>query len=412
MIFGKIENMITLPEKVQQIIRILQKGGFEAYAVGGCVRDSILGRKPEDWDITTSARPEEIKRLFRRTVDTGIKHGTVTVLLGKEGFEVTTYRIDGAYEDCRHPKDVQFTSDLAEDLKRRDFTINAMAYNDETGLTDLFDGKGDLDRKVIRAVGDPKERFSEDALRILRAIRFSAQLDYGIEKDTEAAIGKLRQNLEMISAERIRTELQKLLLSDHPEKLQEMRRLGITAVVLPEYDRLSDGQRDQLCAALQCSEKSPVIRLSILLLPVKNEAVSVLRRLKYDNQTIRSVTKLAEYAEEMPDLTPENVRRSMVEIGTDLMSALISLKRSLGQNRDYIDSYEACYQKILADGDCISLKDLRISGNDLIKEMHMQPGKEIGEALQYLFDRVLADPGCNEYDKLLELLKIRRETKP
>ncbi|MDY6341654.1 MAG: polynucleotide adenylyltransferase, partial [Lachnospiraceae bacterium] len=163
---------IKLPDKVKQILNTLENAGFEAYIVGGCVRDSILGRKPEDWDITTSAKPEQVKALFRRTVDTGIRHGTVTVMLGSEGFEVTTYRIDGKYEDGRHPKDVTFTASLEEDLKRRDFTINAMAYNPERGLVDLFGGMNDIERRLIRAVGDPVSRFTEDALRIMRAVRF------------------------------------------------------------------------------------------------------------------------------------------------------------------------------------------------------------------------------------------------
>ncbi|MCC8018111.1 MAG: polynucleotide adenylyltransferase, partial [Lachnospiraceae bacterium] len=169
---------IRLPDKVSFIIEELQSAGFEAYAVGGCVRDSVLGRTPQDWDITTSAKPEQVKALFRYTIDTGIQHGTVTVMLEHEGFEVTTYRIDGEYEDARHPKSVTFTSDLLEDLKRRDFTINAMAYNDETGFVDAFDGLGDLERGVVRCVGAAEDRFREDALRMLRAVRFAAQLGF------------------------------------------------------------------------------------------------------------------------------------------------------------------------------------------------------------------------------------------
>ena len=172
---------IEIPEKAEQILQTLHKSGFEAYVVGGCVRDSILGRLPEDWDITTSASPEQVKALFGRTIDTGIEHGTVTVMFGKEGFEVTTYRIDGDYEDCRHPKEVIFTSSLTEDLKRRDFTINAMAYSHEDGLVDKFGGMDDLKDKVIRCVGDPRERFSEDALRMMRAVRFAAQLGFTLD---------------------------------------------------------------------------------------------------------------------------------------------------------------------------------------------------------------------------------------
>ena len=227
---------IELPRKVVLIIKNLQRHGYDAYAVGGCVRDSILNRKPEDWDITTSAKPEQVKRIFRRTVDTGIEHGTVTVLIGKDGFEVTTYRVDGLYEDGRHPKEVTFTSRLEEDLKRRDFTINAMAYNDDERLVDAFGGMRDLNYHLIRCVGDPKERFSEDALRILRAVRFSAQLAFPIEPETAEAIKSLAPNLEKISAERIQTELVKLVTSPHPDDLRIAYETGITKVILPEFD--------------------------------------------------------------------------------------------------------------------------------------------------------------------------------
>ena len=205
---------ISLPAKVARILNTLGEHGYEAYAVGGCVRDSLLGRTPQDWDITTSARPEQVKALFRHTIDTGIQHGTVTVMLDHEGFEVTTYRIDGEYEDARHPKEVAFTANLLEDLKRRDFTINAMAYNEVTGLVDAFDGIGDLERGVIRCVGNAMERFSEDALRMLRAVRFAAQLGFSIEQETQEAIAGLAGNIKKVSAERIQVELVKLLTSN------------------------------------------------------------------------------------------------------------------------------------------------------------------------------------------------------
>lgn len=227
---------IQIPEKAKFIIDRLAAAGFEAYAVGGCVRDSILGRIPQDWDITTSARPEQVKTLFPRTVDTGLQHGTVTVLLEKEGFEVTTYRIDGRYEDSRHPTEVIFTPNLEEDLRRRDLTINAMAYNDDRGLVDIYGGMQDIADKVVRCVGNPLDRFGEDALRILRAIRFSAQLGYRIEENTGDAIRQLAPLLKNISAERIQTELVKLMTSPHPDYLREAYTNGVTKVFLPEFD--------------------------------------------------------------------------------------------------------------------------------------------------------------------------------
>ncbi len=211
---------MNLPADVSKIINILESNGHEAYAVGGCVRDCILGKIPHDWDITTSALPEQVKSYFDRTFDTGIEHGTVTVLLHGVGYEVTTYRVDGKYEDGRHPKEVTFTASLEEDLKRRDFTINAMAYNDSRGLVDLFGGKDDLDAGIIRAVGNPTERFTEDALRMLRALRFSAQLGFEIESETYNAICELAPTLDRISAERIQVEMVKLVTSDHPERLR------------------------------------------------------------------------------------------------------------------------------------------------------------------------------------------------
>lgn len=231
---------IQVPVKVQKIIAVLQENGYEAYAVGGCVRDTILGRKPEDWDITTSAKPEQVKALFHRTIDTGIAHGTVTVMLDKEGFEVTTYRVDGEYEDCRHPKEVEFTNNLEMDLERRDFTINAMAYNDSTGIVDVYGGLEDIESKTIRCVREAKLRFSEDALRILRAVRFAGQLGFSIEDKTREAVKELAPNLQHISAERIRVELTKLLISPGAGKIRDAYQLGITAVVLPEFDAMME----------------------------------------------------------------------------------------------------------------------------------------------------------------------------
>lgn len=231
---------MTIPEKVQQIIQVLQAHGYEAFAVGGCVRDTVLGRIPEDWDITTSATPQQVKELFFHTIDTGIAHGTVTVMLEREGFEVTTYRIDGEYEDSRHPKNVEFTTNLELDLERRDFTINAMAYNDKTGIVDVFDGLGDIKRKRIRCVRQAHQRFEEDALRMLRAIRFAGQLGFTIEENTEKAMRELAGNLSHISAERIRVELTKLLISPGAGRIRDAYRMGITKIVLPQLDDMME----------------------------------------------------------------------------------------------------------------------------------------------------------------------------
>lgn len=250
------EIEMVLPEDVEWIIRKLEQEGYEAYAVGGCVRDSILSRVPEDWDITTSAKPQQIKEIFPHTIDTGIQHGTVTVMRRHVGYEVTTYRIDGEYEDKRHPKQVEFTSNLLLDLERRDFTINAMAYNPRKGLVDAFDGIGDLKRGIICCVGDPGMRFDEDALRMLRAVRFSGQLGFHIEAGTRQAIVERAKHLEHISAERIRVELMKLLLSKHASEIQEAYETGMTAVFLPEFDRMMETDQQNPHHIYNCGEHS------------------------------------------------------------------------------------------------------------------------------------------------------------
>lgn len=250
------EIEMFLPEDVEWIIGKLEQEGYEAYAVGGCVRDSILSRVPGDWDITTSAKPEQIKKIFEHTIDTGIQHGTVTVMRRHVGYEVTTYRIDGEYEDKRHPKQVEFTSNLLLDLERRDFTINAMAYNPRKGLVDAFDGIGDLKRGIIRCVGDPGMRFDEDALRMLRAVRFSGQLCFRIEEGTRQAILERAKNLKQISAERIRVELMKLLLSKHAGEIKEAYETGMTAVFLPEFDKMMEMDQQNAHHIYSCGEHS------------------------------------------------------------------------------------------------------------------------------------------------------------
>ena len=318
---------IILPEKVNTIIHTLQEKGFEAYAVGGCVRDSILGRVPDDWDITTSATPMETKALFARTFDTGIEHGTITVLIDKDAFEVTTYRVDGKYEDSRHPSEVTFTRSLQEDLLRRDFTINAMAYNDIEGLVDIFGGLEDLNQKTIRCVGDAMARFGEDALRILRAVRFAAQLGFEIEEDTQRGITELAPTLANISAERIQVELIKMLTSPNPGMLKSAYELGITKVILPEFDTMMQTTQENphhkysvgehTLKAIGAIRADKVLRLTMLFHDIAKPMMKtmdengvahfkmhdskgaemtkqILRRLKFDNDTMNKVVRLVQ----------------------------------------------------------------------------------------------------------------------
>lgn len=446
------EIRIELPEKVKRIITTLQSHGFEAYVAGGCVRDSILGRKPDDWDITTSAKPEQTKALFRRTVDTGIEHGTVTVMIDREGFEVTTYRIDGEYEDGRHPKEVLFTGKLYEDLKRRDFTINAMAYNDTDGLQDLFDGIGDLQKGIVRCVGNPRERFSEDALRILRAVRFSAQLGFEIEGETCLAVKKLAPTLEKISAERIQTELLKLLLSPHPERLLKAYELGVTKVILPEFDRMMETKQEtphhmynvgvHTVEALKAVRPERILRLTMLFHDMgkpdyktmdedgtahfKRHAIgseritkSVMKRLKFDNDTLKKVTKLVSYHDCRMPADGKNVRRAMNRIGKELFPYYLEVRMAdtlaqSGYQREEklanIRDIRKVYTEILEKGECVSLKELAVNGRDLTAA-GIAPGKEMGELLARLLDEVIRDPEKNKKEYLISrALEIVKES--
>ena len=432
---------MKLPENVNRIIHRLQKEGYDAYAVGGCVRDTLLGREPKDWDITTSARPEIVKSLFSHTIDTGIQHGTVTIMLDHVGYEVTTYRIDGEYEDSRHPKEVIFTGNLVEDLKRRDFTINAMAYNDESGLVDAFEGEQDLKKGIIRCVGNPHDRFGEDALRMLRAVRFAAQLGFSIEERTKVAVADLAPTLAKVSAERIQMELVKLLTSANPQEMREVYELGLSRVFLPEFDRMMETPQhnkhhmytvgEHTIHALEAISENKVLRLAILLHDVAKPlcittdeegqdhfkghpqegakmAKEILRRLKFDNDTINHVCLFVRYHDDRPALSATSVRRMMSRIGEENMEGLLAVKRadtlgqSMYQRREklaYIDEFEKLYQQIIREQQCVKKSDLALNGRDLI-HMGMQPGKQLGAVLDGLFELVLEHPEWNTRERL------------
>lgn len=413
----KKQIKLTLPVKVREIITAIQEQGFEAFAVGGCVRDSILGRQPDDWDITTSAKPEEIKEIFARTVDTGIAHGTVTVMMGKEGFEVTTYRIDGAYLDGRHPESVEFSANLIEDLKRRDFTINAMAYNEQQGLVDAFDGIGDIKRKVIRCVGNPYERFGEDALRMMRAIRFSAQLGFEIEKETYAAVTELAPALKKVSMERIQVELVKTLLSDNPGYVKRYQETGLFCDVLPAADELLSGKHaKQTQRLLGYAQKTPVLCYAALFHYAGHEkAKAALKMLKLDNYTINTVSKLLECTEKTVRENEPAVREAIHSYGKEMMplifaheTALLDTAEeligiSMTAKRKHIATVERMYQDIISRGDCISIKDLDITGNDLIE--YGLCGPQIGKTLNELLHIVLENPKLNDKETLIAMIQ-------
>lgn len=452
---------IQVPEKVNYIIQTLLQNGQEAYAVGGCVRDALLGRIPEDWDITTSAKPEEVKALFRRTIDTGIQHGTVTVMLDKDGFEVTTYRVDGEYEDNRHPKSVSFTTSLLEDLKRRDFTINAMAYNEIEGMVDAFNGIGDLERGIIRCVGNAQERFQEDALRMLRAVRFSGQLDFEIEENTKQAILEQACSLEKISAERIRVELDKLLCSNHPMRLLMAQELGMTQVVFPEFDSMLKTEQDnphhcynvgvhalksveymnQFSQERNYDKKlKSVLAWTAMLHDVgkpkcksideqgighfyehqnvgKTMAREILRRLRFDNYTIDLAARLIEWHDYRLYLTKKAVRKGVNKIGEDIIWFLFMMQKAdiLAQSSyqraeklQEIEKAEALLLEIQDQKECMSLKNLAINGSDLIA-LGFAPGRNLGIMLQQLLEQVLEEPSLNQKETLLKISKKQLE---
>ena len=409
---------IALPKDVKHIIGVLMENGYEAYAVGGCVRDSILGRVPGDWDITTSALPMQVKGLFRRTVDTGIQHGTVTVMLGRNGYEVTTYRIDGKYEDSRHPESVEFTPKLEEDLKRRDFTINAMAYNDEHGIVDIFDGVGDLQRKIIRCVGNAHDRFDEDALRILRAVRFSAQLGFGIEENTASAAKELAVNLKRISSERIHTEFNKMLKSPHPDYFSVADAIGIMEIVLPEYHVMSAEDKTFVGAlARECACQLPERYAAMLFMSggyseegPADTAKRVLKRLKLDNDTINTASMLLRFG--MLEITDDEprIRHIIYETGDKNILRILDFRtayeKCIGNDiADVRRMYDIC-NMIFERGDCVSLKNLAITGKELIA-MGVPAGRQMGEILNSLLMLVLDNPQLNDREQLSkEALKI------
>ena len=455
---------IEIPTGAAYILRQLNRHGYEAYIVGGCVRDSLLGKKPNDWDITTSAKPEEVKAIFRRTIDTGIQHGTVTVLVNREilddgsgvpashtdyAFEVTTYRVDGVYTDHRRPESVCFTASLEEDLKRRDFTINAMAYNPEQGVIDIFGGQDDLEQGIIRCVGEASERFDEDALRILRAVRFAAQLDFVIEEATRTAMREQAKYLRNISAERICTELTKMLVSRHPERLEEAYELGLTAVFLPEFDRMMQTPQNNpyhlydvghhTLKVMQAVSDTAVLRYAALLHDVgKPEckttdeaglnhfyghqeisakmARTILRRLKLDNDTIDQVCRLVKnhdygLAGDGPGM--KSFRRFVAQLGTEYFADFLQIRKGdmagqsdyhLEQRRHVIEHMEEMFAQIIEEKQCLKLSDMAISGKDLIT-IGIKPGPDMGRILRDLFDRVLEEPELNTSEQLLAIVK-------
>jgi len=447
-----IDKNIKIPmtEEVKTIIGILNKDGFEAFIVGGCVRDALLEKKPKDWDITTNASPEDIISVFKqknyRVIETGLKHGTVTIVIKGENFEITTYRIDGEYLDNRRPEGVTFVSNLKEDLARRDFTINTLAFNEEDGLVDYFGGIEDLDNKIIRAVGESNKRFQEDALRMLRAIRFSARLGFHIEEKTLEGIKANCNLIVNVSNERIRDELCKMLLSNNPTKalklLQETKLLGF---ILPELQKAvgfnqqnPHHDKDVFEHILAVVEKCPPslnLRVAALLhdiakpdcFTIDKEGIGhfyghdkkgvilseqILRRLKFDNQSLSKIIILVkEHMNILTKPTNASVKRLINRVGVDLVNDLFALQRADALGSRFpeirlkeIQRVEDKTNAILESKVPLCIKELAVNGGDIMKEFSLSPGEEIGNMLKFLLDKVLENPQLNNKEELLAII--------
>lgn len=440
---------IFIPKDVEFIINKFYKKNCEAFMVGGCVRDTLLNKSPKDYDITTSARPEETLSLFEKTIPTGLKHGTITVVLNNNNYEVTTYRTEGKYIDNRHPSSVDFVTDIKEDLSRRDFTINALAYNNFIGLVDYFNGTSDLNNKIIKSVGDPNVRFKEDALRMLRAIRFSCQLDFEIEENTFKAIESNRKLIKNISKERIRDEICKILVCDKPKKgFELLSKSGLLEIILPEINSLINFSPlsikhnrnvfSHTLKVLNNTDNNLYLRLAALFhdvgklntltlesdgiyrFPLHNIEGSkltkiILKDLRFDNITIKNVSKLIEHhLVPNPKHFPSRyeVKKLIIDVPIDILPLLFNLQRadinSLDNPKAFlekVDYIEALAKEILDNNEPLFIKDLSITGNDLIKEFSIKNGKEIGLILNYLLEEVLKNPDLNNKPRLLDLSK-------
>lgn len=434
---------INLPDNAKYIIEKLQNAGYECYAVGGCVRDSLRGVEPNDWDFTTSALPDEIERVFadHTTVTVGKQYGTIAVILDDAPHEITTYRVDGCYSDTRHPDEVRFSSSLCDDLARRDFSINAMAYNDRDGLVDLYGGRSDMGFGVIRCVGEPEQRFSEDALRILRALRFAAMLGYSIEQRTAEAILKQRRLLADISAERVRDELLKLLCGEKVDFILRRYRTVI-AVVIPELMGTFDfdqhnkhHNRDvyrHIVASVRNIEPDPLLRVTMLFHDIGKPLAQtvdkkgeyhyrnhpqigaamtreILRRLCLPNHFIDDVCTLIRYHDERFEPDSVQLKQFLKLLGPAHMKRLYKIQRAdiMAQSSymrdEKLRKLGAVYTellRILESGECYSLRMLGISGADLL-HLGYRSGKQIGEMLESALDKVIVGELPNEREALL-----------
>ena len=410
---------IKLPNDVLEIFSVVKEYGADAYVVGGCVRDSIMGRIPHDWDICTPVLASELLVMFEEkgysVIPTGLKHGTITVHLNANNYEITQFRKDGAYSDGRHPDNIEFTSDLELDLERRDFTINAMAYNPEIGLVDIFGGLNDIENKVIRCVGNPRDRFNEDALRLMRAIRFACQLGFSIHPSIGWGIGytDICENLKYISAERINSEFCKMIVYDDFYK-RLVWNMRLFKTIFPELEDLINNHRNDFLptvnALKNCKSKDLITRLSVFFKIFGLDNVeSIMRRLKFDCNTIKKVKELVEFKFLPLENDKATIKSYLMCIGIEQFKRLIVLNKSYGVETDYYDIKNKL-NEIISNKECYSVKELAVNGNDLIANGFTQ-GKDIGDILMALLSFVIHDNNLNTKDKLLELAQELKKRK-
>lgn len=383
----------------------LEDSGHKAYLVGGCLRDMMMSREPHDFDIATSAEPETVMSIFSDfdVIPTGIKHGTVTVMVDGEPIEITTFRKDSDYSDGRRPDSITFTDKVEDDLNRRDFTINAMAFGLDGEIVDPFGGKSDIKSRVIRTVGSAEERFSEDGLRILRAIRFASVLGFTIERETKEVIHKLSRMLDKVSFERVFSEMSKIILSEKPSvQFREFK--DVFSRVAPELAGIKDFEHT--LETLDRVEPELALRFTVLLHTLGEEqAESVLRKLKSDGVTIQKVTKLVRFFDVSIDSSKVAIKKLMSEMGESDFFSLIKLKiADEPEETVELEKARQIAERVIADKECFKLKDMAVKGDDLIKS-GMAMGPEIGKTLNMLLDKVISEEVANDKDSLMQIVR-------
>ncbi len=387
------------------VLERLEDSEHKAYLVGGCLRDMMMGREPHDFDIATSAEPETVMSIFSdfEVIPTGIKHGTVTVMIDGEPIEITTFRKDSDYSDGRRPDSITFTDKVEDDLSRRDFTINAMAFGLDGEIVDPFGGKSDIKSRVIRTVGSAEERFSEDGLRILRAIRFASVLGFTIERETKEAIHKLSRMLDKVSFERVFSEMSKIILSEKPSvQFREFK--DVFSRVAPELAEIRDFEHT--LATVDRVEPEVALRFTALLHTLGEEqAESVLRKLKSDGVTIQKVTKLVRFFDTDIDSSKVAIKKLMSKMGESDFFSLIKLKVADEPEKTVeLEKAKQIAERVIADKECFKLKDMAVKGDDLIKS-GMAMGPEIGKTLNMLLDKVISEEVANDKDSLMQIVK-------